>query len=655
MIAPTQKITELKDLLAAEKKRSNALEKELEQYKAQTRYKASKAGALTEKAPGRFSGLVDAYLRMDLNGNVLEMNESAYRLFEADKGKLPFNVTALIHPDHHQYAMESYGNLIEKGKFADFASRIITLKKKTKYVQINANLIYDHLNKPFAAEGIIRDITVGKHSWDLLSAQNKEFSYIFEHSPLGIVLSAESHIKKSNKAFENMLGYTLEEQKELEPEDLFFPSMLPKVKEMQADMEAQQKSQIQLESFLRRKDGTFMKARINSTNILAKNGKIKHQIAIVEDITTLAMQTNIIEEQKKQLDIIVDNSPMGIALYERGRFSKTNRAFQKLTGYSEEELSNMTFEHITHKEDQDSTMSHYRKIHEGKLDKLTMQKRYLKKNGELVMARTSVSAVKDSEANVLYQVVMVEDVTEQVRVEAQKEALLDTLEESNTQLREYAHIVSHDLKSPLRSIFTLVSWMKEDCKDKIDESTENNLTLIQSTVENMEALINGILAYSEINTAKFASSSVCVEEIVRNAIDMLLIPPHIEVEIKSPLPLIVGSPVQLGQLFQNLLSNAVKYSDKLDGKVSVDYVEDPNYWIFKVEDNGIGISDKYFLKIFGLFQSLHSEDEYRSTGIGLAIVNRIVELHKGKIEVASKEGEGSTFTVYLKKPKDTFV
>lgn len=234
-----------------------------------------------------------------------------------------------------------------------------------------------------------------------------------------------------------------------------------------------------------------------------------------------------------------------------------------------------------------------------------------------------------------------------VKINKQRENLLEELAHQNQELSDYAHMVSHDLKSPLRSIDALTAWLYEDYKDKLDAEGAVNLKLIRNNVEKMDTLISGILDYSTITKNQTECYDVDINLLIESILSASLLPEHISVNITSKLPVVKGDKYRLQQLFQNLLDNAIKYNDKVKGIIEIG-VEDVNdFWRFKITDNGIGIEDIYFEKIFKTFQKL--ENNPQSSGIGLAVVKKIVNLYNGKIWLESTLGEGTTFYFTLKK------
>ncbi len=478
---------------------------------------------LTEKTTelqGVFGNLVDAYVLMDIFGNVVKMNDAAKELFGYNLDSEKLNVTDLIYKEDYGYAMKSFHQLVTHGKFSDYQARVYTKHKGIRIVHINASIIYNTKKKPIAAQGIVRDIT-----------------------------------EKLN-------------------------------------------------------------------------------------------QERIFQEQKNQLSTIVENSSLGIVLTQFGNIVQTNKAFRNLLEYNEGELEQKEVVDISVKDEYATSVTFMDQLNSGQINNFSINKRYLKKNGGMFWAKTSVAAVRDQDDNIKYQVALIEDITEQLALEKQREELVKNLEKSNQELKDYAHIVSHDLKSPLRSMNALITWLKEDYKDVLDDGAQDSLNLLLKKVDKMDQLINGILKYSSIDKVDQLRKNIDLKIVVTDIIDVIYIPDHITIFINSDLPTIRGDVFRLQQLFQNLLSNAVKYNDKEKGIITITCKQTGKFWEFAITDNGPGIPKKYHDKIFQIFQTL--DDSKESTGVGLSIVKKIIDLYEGKIWVESKEKKGTSFYFTLK-------
>jgi signal transduction histidine kinase len=222
-----------------------------------------------------------------------------------------------------------------------------------------------------------------------------------------------------------------------------------------------------------------------------------------------------------------------------------------------------------------------------------------------------------------------------------KESLLRNLENQNKELNDYAHVVSHDLKSPLRNINALINWIKEDNQDSFDNSSKEHFKLILDNIERMDNLIKGILEYSSIDKQKTTLNNVNVNEIIEEILQNTLIPKHIKIKTFNNIPNIYGNNTKIKQIFQNLIQNAILYNNKEDGIIEIGFEIKNNNNIYFVKDNGIGIEKEYHEKIFQTFTKLQNNTQ--SSGIGLSIVKKIIDSYKGKIWIESKKNFGTTF------------
>jgi signal transduction histidine kinase len=235
------------------------------------------------------------------------------------------------------------------------------------------------------------------------------------------------------------------------------------------------------------------------------------------------------------------------------------------------------------------------------------------------------------------------EMAERKRAEDSQRQLLKELESANRELREFAYVVSHDLKAPLRGIDSLVSWIATDYADRFDEAGKENLALLVARVCRMHALIDGILEYSRMGSVREQLQPIDLNGLIPEIIDLLAPPTHIAVTVETSLPVLLAERIRIQQVFQNLISNAVKYMDKPSGNIRIGCKPFGGMWEFYVADDGPGIEERYFDKIFQLFQTVHNKPGVESTGVGLTIVKKVVEMYGGSIEVESAVGKGSCF------------
>ncbi|MCD6560202.1 MAG: GHKL domain-containing protein [Deltaproteobacteria bacterium] len=223
------------------------------------------------------------------------------------------------------------------------------------------------------------------------------------------------------------------------------------------------------------------------------------------------------------------------------------------------------------------------------------------------------------------------------------------LEATNIELKDFAYVVSHDLKAPLRAVSQLSGWLGEDYGDVIDEDGQKLISLLTGRVKRMHNLIDGILQYSRIGRIKEEKRAVDLNMLVQEVRDLIDIPENIRVIIENDLPTITCEQTRIKQVFENLLDNAIKFMDKPVGEIRIGCSDKGTFWEFTVADNGPGIDEKYYKKIFQIFQTLSTRDQIESTGIGLSLVKKIIENSGGKLWIKSKISEGTTFFFTLPK------
>ncbi len=252
----------------------------------------------------------------------------------------------------------------------------------------------------------------------------------------------------------------------------------------------------------------------------------------------------------------------------------------------------------------------------------------------------------DGQPCILYSIV---DITDKKRAEIRIQALLHELSASNMELQNFAHVVAHDLKEPLRGIYSLVSWISEDNLDGINPKGQRYLQMIFDQIQRMNELIDGILTYSQAGFIRDEGEDVPVQLIVSEVIDTLSPPDTIRISIETELPVIFGERTKVRQVFQNILSNSLSFIPPHDGQISIRSRPHGDFWLFEISDNGPGIDPSLHGAIFEIFSSFSQSPDKKGTGIGLAIVKRIIDTTGGSVWVESVPGNGATFCFTLLK------
>ena len=337
-----------------------------------------------------------------------------------------------------------------------------------------------------------------------------------------------------------------------------------------------------------------------------------------------------------------------------GRFMKVNRRLCEILGYGEQELIGRPVKEISHPEDRNLTDSQRMRVRSGEKPSVRFEKRYLRKSGAIVWVDLSVALACDASGVPQYEIALFDDITERKKAEAALREAHEELKRSNAELEQFAYVASHDLQEPLRMVSSYTQLLMRRYGDKLDGDAREFTAFIVDGATRMKQLIEDLLAYSRVGTRDKNFKPVEAESSLKRALTNLraAIQDSGATVTQDKLPTIPCDEVQLAQLFQNLIGNALKFR-KPDAApaVHVGAADQGAEWEFMVRDNGIGIEPQYFERIFMVFQRLHDKGEYPGTGIGLAIVKKVVERHGGRIWVQSQPGAGTTFHFTMPKER----
>lgn len=580
----------------------------------------------------------DAIMSKDLKGVITHWNPSAEKMFGYLADDVVGRPGSILIPTSRQSEDIQFIEKLTRGETIEqFETERIKKDGTVIVVSISVLPVKNQRGDLIGISKVIRDITQQKK---ILQERN-----IFFENSIDMIGTAgfDGYFKSLSPAFSKTLGFSNEELFAKPFLEFIHPLDIDKtIKEMESISETKTTT-----SFVNRylsKDGEYKWLQWNAVVV----DELIYCIA--RDIT---QQKEITEERNLLFQSSVDM--IGTAGFD-GYFKSLNPAFSKTLGFTNEEIYAKPFLEFIHPLDIDKTLKEMELISQGHTT-ISFVNRYRCKDGEYKWFQWN--AVKVDE--LMYCIAR--DITTQKLAEIEIISLNQNLEKmvkdrtsqlelANHELESFSYSVAHDLRSPLRGIIGYSSMLKEDYEDKLDSEGKRLLNEIAFNTKRMGQLIDDLLTFSKLGRKEMNKSIVKMNEIVTSSI-MELTKDH-ETSAKINVSKLANPEADaslIKNVVTNLLSNAIKYSSKnKNAIINIDSEQKDNSYVYSVSDNGVGFDMAYSDKLFGVFQRLHSDEEFEGTGVGLAIVHRIILRHGGKVWAHGKEGEGATF--YFSIPKN---
>ena len=349
-----------------------------------------------------------------------------------------------------------------------------------------------------------------------------------------------------------------------------------------------------------------------------------------------------IKQSRELFRILFHRSPIGTYIIQNGHFRLVNRQLAYILGYEEDELIGRPSLGFVLAEDRDAVRENAVRMLQAGCS-LGYEFRIVTKQAKIKWVMETVAPVHYQRKRATLGSLI--DVTERKQVEERLKQITGEMQRSNTELEQFAYVISHDLQEPLRMVSSYTQLLAKRYSNKLDSDADEFIAYAVDGAKRMQTLLHGLLDYSRVGTRGKPFSLVNCEHIVEQAMANLKI--AIEESGASVsydvLPTVMGDEGQLVQLFQNLIGNAIKFRREEPLQVHIWAGRRNSVVTFSVNDNGIGINPQHSQSIFEIFRRLHTREEYPGTGMGLAICKKIVERHGGHISVQSQPGQGSTF------------
>lgn len=430
-----------------------------------------------------------------------------------------------------------------------------------------------------------------------------------------------------------------------------------------------------------RSDGSHFWANVSISAMRDEHGELTGFTKVTRDLSERRSVEEALRRSEERFRLLVQ-SVMDYAILmldTEGRVTSWNEGAQRIKGYSADEIIGRSFTTFYPQEALAAGFPQYELEVASREGRFEDEGWRVRKDGSRFWANVVITALRSSAGEPIGFVKVTRDLTARRAAEKQAqrlaaeqaahaeatrrgeelEAALRAAQEARAdaeravaamtvayrELDQFAYVASHDLKAPLRGIGNLAQWIQEDLGERIEGETAEHLRMLQGRVNRMNALIEGILAYSRAGRA--ADPPACVDTglLVREVVELIAPPPEVQVKLPDDMPTLETERVLLEQVFMNLLGNAVKYGGaaRPDVEIRIGWRRIDGGIQFTVSDNGPGIASEYQDRIWGIFQTLARRDQVEGTGIGLSVVKKIVERRGGRISLESAPGQGATF------------
>jgi PAS domain S-box-containing protein len=478
---------------------------------------------------------------------------------------------------------------------------------------------------------------------------------LLRNAGLGIYIVQEGNFQYVNPVFQNLTGYTEEELLGKYSLDLVHSEDREMVREKAIENLKSENGSIPYEYRLAKKNGEIIWVLEEVTSI--NYGGKRATVGSFMDITARKELEEVIKYSEKRYRTVLDE--IGDAYFEvdlKGAFTFVNDQMTQHLQYSKEELLGMNYRTFTAAEEIKNVYEAYNRTYQTGEPSLSFGHKVIRKDGTRGFSDVSISPLKNAKGEIFGFRGISRDITARKRLEEEREALLQDiqrinrkLEEANKELQDFVYVASHDLREPLRKIFSFGTLLQDSLKGKLDEDQQENFEFMIDGARRMQDMIDALHTYSRLTTKakppEWVDLNKVIEHLKKLELATMLDETRGVIHVPKPLPSVQADPSQMHQLFQNLIGNGLKFHKAgIPPEIIIRAHEVENNMIrIEVEDNGIGIDEKYHGQLFTMFKRLHSREQYEGTGIGLASCKKIVERHGGNIGIKSTPGKGSTF------------
>ncbi len=656
--------------------------------------RATAAGAAADESPaGSYNrslieASLDPFVTISPDGTITDVNAATAEVTGRSREEL-IGTDFSTYFTEPEKAKAGYETAFRTGSVRDYELEIRHTSGRLTSVIYNATVYRDEAGRIAGVFAAARDITERKKAeeeWSRLAA-------IVDSSDDAIIgKTLDGTIVSWNTGAEKIYGYAAAEIVGRHISVLVPPDQVAEIDGILAKIWDGNPVH-HYETVRIRKDGSHIQISLTLSPIRSRDGRVVGASTIARDITARKLAEEVVRRANEYNRSLIEASldPL-VTISADGTISDVNEATVRVTGVPRAELIGTDFS--TYFTEPDKAKAGYETVfRDGSVTDYELEIRH--RDGRVIPVLYNASVYRDEAGGIAGVFAAARDMTEQKRAEAAlrtaymelddrvKERTADLVEanrhleqeiarhrattdqlrrkseelaRSNEELQQFAYIASHDLQEPLRAISGFTELLERRYRGQIDERADRYINFIIDGTNQMQQVIQDLLAYSRVQTKAHEFDLIDANRALDQALHNLQVTIRdrgARVTVDGPLPEIFADGIQVTQVFQNLIGNALKFQKSgATPEIRVSAAREGSDWVFSVADNGIGIDARHLGRIFMLFQRLHAKGDYEGTGIGLAICKRIVERHGGSIAVRSTPGAGSTFTFSIPTRKE---
>jgi PAS domain S-box-containing protein len=598
----------------------------------------------------------DFYWETDAGHRVVKaIHGSKYRSIvptATQSGKTRWEVPS-VSPDAAGWAAH-HATLDAHQPFRGFEFSRLDTTGAVRTASISGEPVFDAGGAFKGYRGVGRDVTARKHTEEELRASRRLFEIVIDAIPMSIFAkdTASNYVMVNKYAADFF-------QTSKEAMVMRHTSQLPthdatRTQSIQDDQWVyRNRRTLTHETFIQRPDGTPVPFHSSKIPLFDDGGNLIGLLGINRDISEERRAQEALRESEQRFRAVFERSKAGIATWGlNGRFLTVNSAFCEFVGYTADELVGRMTAGDLRQPGEDEGLDLTGRMRQGELAHVTRDRRYRRRDASAVWGRTTIAAVTGKDGTPQYFVAVVIDITEareaRERIERFNVELEERVEERTAELRDvikeldaFTYSVSHDLRAPVGAVSGFAHLLRTSESPRLSDDGKHMLGVIEQNAERMVNLIEGLLRFSRLGRARIRRLPLSMDGLAREALRELPGAARADMRI-GDLPDCEGDPVLLQQVWANLIGNALKYSRMRDpARVEIGW--DEGRQAYFVRDNGVGFDMQYVGKLFGAFERLHSDAQFEGSGIGLAIVKRIIERHGGAIWAEAAPDRGATF------------